>query len=260
MHHRAHLAAIALAIATTLPLAAAAQSANTGQMASVLKGEVLEVQNVESYTYMRLKTQQGEIWAAVTTAAVKKGDQVNIANPTTMENFESKSLKRRFDKIVFGTVAQVGGKDAMPNKLGAPAKTATMLPTAPTAPTMAAAHAGTAAPAAAAAKVEKVAKATGADARTVAEVVGGKAGLKNKTVVVRARVVKVNNDIMGKNWLHVQDGSGAVQDGNHDMLVTTKDKAAVGDVVTLRGTVRTDVTLGAGYAYAVIVEDATVRK
>jgi hypothetical protein len=58
----------------------------------------------------------------------------------------------------------------------------------------------------------------------------------------------------------VQDGSDAALDGSHDVLVTTKDTAAVGDVVTLRGTVRTDVTMGAGYAYAVMVEDAAVRK
>jgi len=259
MKHRARLATLALAIATCLPLAATAQSANTGQAASVLRGEVLEVQNVESYTYLRLKTQQGEVWAAVTTAAVKKGEQVNIANPMTMQNFESKTLKKRFDKIVFGSIVQVGSKDSLP-KPGTPANAATMLPAAPAAPTMAAAHAGATTPAAAATKVEKVAKAPGADARTVAEVVAGKAGLKDKAVVVRARVVKVNNGIMGKNWLHVQDGSGAVQDGSHDVLVTTKDTAAVGDVVTLRGTVRTDVTLGAGYAYAVMVEDASLRK
>jgi len=105
-----------------------------------------------------------------------------------------------------------------------------------------------------------VPKASGADARTVAEVVQGKGGLKDKTVLVRARVVKVNSGIMGKNWLHLQDGSGKAQDGSNDLLVTTQDTAAVGDIVTARGTVRTDVTVGPGYAYAVLVEDASVKK
>jgi hypothetical protein len=121
---------------------------------------------------------------------------------------------------------------------------------------MASAHPTAAAPV----KVEKVAKASGAEARTVAELVKGKAGLKDKPVVVQARVVKVNNGIMGKNWWHLQDGSGTAQDGSHDVLVTTQDTAAVGDLVTVRGTVRTDVTLGAGYAYEVMVEDAKLRK
>jgi hypothetical protein len=112
----------------------------------------------------------------------------------------------------------------------------------------------------AAAAAAPVPKATGADARTVAEVVLGKAGLKDKAVVIRARVVKVNNGIMGKNWLHLQDGTGQAKDGSHDILVTSRDTAAVGDIVTARGTVRTDVTVGPGYAYAVLVEDASVRK
>jgi hypothetical protein len=105
-----------------------------------------------------------------------------------------------------------------------------------------------------------VPKASGADARTVAEVVQGKAQLKDKTVLIRARVVKVNTGIMGKNWLHLQDGSGQAQDGSNDILVTSQDSAAVGDIVTARGTVRTDVTLGPGYAYAVLVEGASVKK
>jgi hypothetical protein len=255
MNHHAVLATLLLALSTCLPLAA------TAQPSTVLKGEVLEVQDVEGYTYLRLKTQEGEVWAAVTTTAVKKGAVVNIGNPMTMQNFESKALKKRFDKIVFGAVVQVGSQGSLP-KPGPTAGAATMLPAMPAAPMAAAAHAGTGAAATQAAptKVEKVDKAKGADARTVAEIVKGKAGLKDKTVVVRARVVKVNNGIMGKNWLHVQDGSGAALDGSHDVLVTTKDTAAVGDVVTLRGTVRTDVTMGAGYAYAVMVEDAAVRK
>ena len=43
-------------------------------------------------------------------------------------------------------------------------------------------------------------------------------------------------------------------------VVTTKDAAAVGDVVNAKGTVRTDVNLGSGYTYAVIIEDASLRK
>jgi hypothetical protein len=257
MNHRAALATLVLALSTCWPLAASAQGP------SAIKGEVLEVQNVEGYTYLRLKTLQGEVWAAVPTTAVNKGAVVNIANPMTMQNFESKTLKKHFDKIVFGAITPVGAKEGMARP-GAPAA-ATMLPMAPTSPTtqaapmgnaMANAHPNAAAPV----KVEKVAKASGPEGRTVAEVVKGKASLKDKPVVVQARVVKVNNGIMGKNWWHLQDGSGAAQDGSHDMLVTTQETAAVGDLVTVRGTVRTDVTLGAGYAYAVMVEDAKLRK
>jgi hypothetical protein len=79
-------------------------------------------------------------------------------------------------------------------------------------------------------------------------------------VLVRAQVVKVNLGIMGKNWLHLQDGTGSAADGSNDILVTTQDRVAVGDVVSARGKVRTDVNLGGGYAYAVLIEDAAVSK
>lgn len=111
-----------------------------------------------------------------------------------------------------------------------------------------------------AATVKKLPKATGPDARTVEEVVKGKAALKDKPVLVNAQVVKVNNDIMGKNWVHLQDGSGKAADGTHDVIATTKDRVTVGDVVKAKGTVRTDVNLGSGYAYAVLIEDAKLAK
>jgi hypothetical protein len=202
--------------------------------AMTVKGEILETQNVDSYTYLRLKTSTGEIWAAVPTTTAKKGAQVTIGNAMTMENFESKTLKKKFDRIVFGQLVEPGAVPAAP--YGA-------VPAGPAG--------GTAI---------KVAKASGPDARTVAEVVKGKSGLKDKTVLVRGQVVKANLGIMGKNWLHLQDGSGAATDGSNDILVTTQDKAAVGDVVSARGVVRLDVNLGSGYAYAVLIENAAVSK
>jgi hypothetical protein len=201
------------------------------------KGEVLEVRDVDMYTYLRLKTAQGETWAAVEKTPVKVGAQVSISNPMVMQNFESKALKKTFDKIVFGSLA-----DPSP---AAAAKGASP-------------HAGMGAVAAVAAPVAKLSKATGADARSVAEVLDGKAKLKDKAVTLHAQVVKANFGIMGKNWFHVQDGSGAA--GANDILVTSQDKAAVGDVLTIKGTVRTDVSLGSGYDYAVMVENASLRK
>jgi hypothetical protein len=199
-----------------------------------LQGEVLESQNVDGYTYLRLKTAQGEAWAAVPTTAVKTGAQVTIGNAMVMQNFESKTLKKKFDRIVFGQIVEAG------TLLGAPQAAAPAV--------------------SAAAPVVKVPKATGRGAKTVAEVVAGKAALKDKTVLVRGQVVKVNLGILGKNWLHLRDGSGSAADGTNDILVTTKDAAAVGDIVSASGTVRTDVTVGPGYVYAVLIEDAAVRK
>ena len=220
------LAAASLA-AHAAPLAPAVQ-------ASTVKGEVLETRDVDGYTYLRLKTAQGETWAAVPTTAVKKGAQVTIGNSMMMENFESKTLKKVFDKIVFGQIVDAGAKPAAPHGAPPPANAST--------------------------PVVRLAKAVGPDAKTVAEVVKGRAALNDKTVLVHGQVVKASLGIMGKNWLHLQDGSGSASDGTNDILVTTKDEAKVGDILNARGTVRTDVNLGSGYAYAVLIENAAVRK
>ena len=74
----------------------------TGVTADSVTGTVLETMDAAGYTYMRLKTPKGEIWAAVQKATVKKGSEVTIVNAMPMNNFESKTLKRKFDQIVFG--------------------------------------------------------------------------------------------------------------------------------------------------------------
>ena len=202
--------------------------------ATAVKGTVLEIKEVDAYTYLRLKTKDGESWAAVPKATVKKGAEVTIENPMFMNNFESKTLKQKFDKIIFGSLA------------GAPAGGEAMAP-----------HAGT--PAAAVTNV-KVAKATGANARTVAEVITRRDELKDKTVLVRGTVVKYNSGILDRNWVHLRDGSGSAADSTDDLLVTTKEQTKVGDVVTVKGVVHTKRDLGSGYTYEVLVEDATLQK
>ena len=106
----------------------------------------------------------------------------------------------------------------------------------------------------------KVPKATGPEARTVAEIVTKGADLKDKPVVVRGKVVKYTAGVMGKNWIHLRDGSGSAADNTNDVVVTTKDETKIGDVVLARGMVRTDVNLGSGYSYKVLVEEATLQK
>lgn len=217
-------------------LVCTAHAAPTQPPAS-LSGEVLETRNVDAYTYLRLKTSAGEIWAAVPTVAVSKGAKVTIGRPMIMENFESKTLKKTFDKIAFGVLEAPNAMvtSAHGSKPGAK-------------------------PDAGKVTVAKVARATGPNAKTVAEVVSGKTALKDKAVVVRGQVVKVNSGILGKNWVHLRDGSGSAADGSDDILVTTQDATAVGDIVSASGTVRTDVNVGAGYTYAVIIEAASLRK
>jgi hypothetical protein len=234
-------AIVAAPISGALPAAAPA----VGQG---LTGKVLERIDASPYCYLRIQTAQGEVWAAVPEAKIEKGTEVTVANPMLMNNFESKTLNRTFAAVYFGTLAPAGGAPAAPT---APAA----MPGAPTAP-----QGQSGAPVVAMEAVSKVDKATGADARTVAEVWAQKGALKEKTVSIRGKVVKYNGGVLGKNWMHLQDGSGEVGKSNHDITVTSQDVAAKGDVVTIKGVVRLDKDFGAGYTYAVIVEDAKVVK
>jgi hypothetical protein len=219
--------------------AAAADASPPGANTTV-KGKVLETKDVEPYTYLRLKTRDGEVWAAVGKSPVKVGSEVTIENASIMTNFESKTLKKTFDRIYFGSIAGAGTKAPLAGG------------------DMAAVHAGVAKPADVG--EVKVAKATGPDARTVAEVVANRTDLKDKTVVVRGKVVKFTPGVMDKNWIHLRDGTGSAADGTNDVVVTTKDETQIGAVVLVKGVVHTDKDLGSGYSYKVLIEEATLRK
>ncbi len=102
-------------------------------------------------------------------------------------------------------------------------------------------------------------KAAGPDAYTIAEVFGKRAKLHGKSAVIHATVVKVATGIMGKNWLHLQDGTGDAAKNTNDLVVTTEDTAEIGDVVTVKGTVFKDKDFGSGYKYSVILEKASIQ-
>jgi hypothetical protein len=90
-----------------------------------------------------------------------------------------------------------------------------------------------------------IAKADGG--KTIAEVFAEKAALAGQKVVIRAKVVKANPNIMGKNWLHVRDGSGS--EGTNDLTVTTGGTVPnVGDTVLVKGTVALNKDFGMGYS------------
>jgi hypothetical protein len=221
----------------------------TAQAGQTVAGKVLERIDASSYSYLRLDTLGGEQWAAVPRCQVQTGESVVVAQAMPMDGFESKTLNRKFEHIVFGVLQ------------------GTTAPSAPAAaPVPGSPHAQAGAPhgkpAAAPADVGPIAvpRATGAGAATVAEVFENKASLKDKPVRVHAKVVKVLPNIMGKNWMHLRDGSGSEDKKNNDLTVTTDDVATVGSVVLVEGTVHTDKDLGSGYNFSVLIEDAKVTK
>jgi hypothetical protein len=95
---------------------------------------------------------------------------------------------------------------------------------------------------------------------TVAEIFRDAASLRDRKVLLRARVMKATANVLGKTWLHVQDGTGDPGASTHDLVVTTTALPVVGSEVVLEGTVVTDKDLGSGYRYAVLLENATIRE
>jgi hypothetical protein len=238
------------------PQAAGAQAGAQGAPSASIKGKIVERLDAEPYSYLKLKTDSGEVWAAVPKSDKGVGADVVVGGAMPMNDFESKTLKRKFELVYFGTLVDPNAPAAMP--AGMPGAMGAGMPGAEGGPNMAAQHAQAAAGPSDVGSV-KVPKASGSDARTVAEVFAQRAALKEKGVTIRGKVVKFNEGIMGRNWLHIRDGSGTAGKDN-DLTITTAEKAAVGDVVVVKGKVQVDKDFGAGYSYPVIVEDAKLGK
>ncbi|HKK00777.1 MAG TPA: hypothetical protein VJ955_01300, partial [Desulfuromonadales bacterium] len=84
-----------------------------------------------------------------------------------------------------------------------------------------------------------------------------KGKLAGKQVVVRGKVVKYTQQVMGKNWLHIEDGTGKA--GAKDLTVTTTASAKLGDTVLVSGPITLNKDFGYGYKYDVIMQNAKVK-
>jgi hypothetical protein len=201
---------------------------------STLSGKVVETMDSGGYTYVKLQKSGKSMWVAVPQMKVTVGQEMSFAPGMVMTDFKSNSLNRTFDAIVFSTgVAGLETKASgqKPSEVK-PAET----------------------------KKIKVEKASGPNAYSVAELHEKSASLDKKSIVVKGQVVKVSQGIMGKNWVHIQDGSGDASKGSNNIVATTQDLPSVGDTVTAKGTLYKDKDFGSGYKYAVIVEEASVKK
>ncbi len=199
--------------------------------------EVTEVIQATSYTYMKVKENMLERWVAVTKTDANVGDVYYYDSALEMNNFNSKDLNRTFDKIYFinqisktpltqqPAAAMSGGMPAHSGKVNVEQNDAISLK-------------------------------KGGNELTIAKIYTDKANFSEKEAEIRGVVVKVNNDIMGKNWVHIQDGTS--DNNNFDLTITTQDRVNKGDEVTFKGKIILDKDYGAGYSYDVIMTDAAL--
>ena len=203
-------------------------------------GEIVETMDVGSYTYLQVRSADKTIWAAASKFEAKVGERVTVPGGMVMKNFTSPTLGRTFDEIYFTEVVLHEGEEApgMPTGLppGHPA-IGKMDATKPTAPS-----------------AEVITQPKGA--LSIAAIHEQRTELAGKEVTVRGRVTSYTPRVMGLNWVHLVDGSGAGDSG--ELVLNTKSETKLDEIITARGVVAVDENLGHGYQYPVLLKEAAL--
>lgn len=188
--------------------------------------KVLQSMNSGGYTYMKVDDGKNKYWIAMTQRDVKSGDMIEFTEQGWMKNFHSKTLNRTFDNILFAADASTAAPSQeqvhyQPDIFTSKYKMKTTI--------------------------------------TIAEIFKDREMYVAKDVTVRGKVTKVSHGIMGKNWVHIQDGS---RFKNMDDLVftTTKETPKAGEIVYATGKLAKDKDFGYGYFYPVIMEESNFKK
>lgn len=203
------------------------------------KIEVVEHMNGGGYTYLKANENGQEIWVAIRTMPVEIGDIFYFSSAMEMKNFESKTLGKTFENILFvDIVSKTPSSGAgMENK-------ATMKG-------MVSSHTKSNVEDTDDIKVDPI-----ADGLTVEKINQDRKILAGKIVKVRGVVTKYNGGILGKNWLHIKDGTG--NDKNNDITATSDQSVKIGETIIIEGTVAVNKDFGSGYFYEVIIEGAKI--
>ncbi len=208
---------------------------STGAFAAqeTLTTVVKSVQPAGNYIYIQTDGKDQEEWLATTALPVKAGDRIQYRGGLLMKDFSSTILKRSFERILFvSQLRVVGGASTMPGaSLGpTPVAKSKQIEVAP-------------------GEIKKL-----ENGKTVAEILQQTDELNGKSVRVRAKVIKFSVQVMGKNWVTLRDGTGSAP--HNSVIATTQQDAKPGDVLVVEGTARTNVDLGAGYNYPILLEKA----
>ena len=205
------------------------QAVNNSTSPKMHTVKVKDFINTTNYTYIQVEENGNDYWIAVTKMDVKKGETLYFAKSMEMKDFHSTELNRTFDKVLF-----VDGIAKSPNNQDG----SFTHPEINKSPEI----------------KQKVEPLPGG--KTVKEIFANSNELSGKIVRIRGEVVKVNSGIMGRNWIHIQDGTSS--NGQYDLLVTSNENAKTGDIIVVEGKVATNKDFGAGYKYSVMLEEGKI--
>lgn len=208
------------------------QSEQSNSTISSRHFEVKEILQTSSYTYLFVEEKGQEYWMAVSRLEVKVGDDFYYETGLEMLDFNSKELDRTFDKILF--VDKISTVPILPHQEKSSEMTVIEKEEVK--------------------GVKDISVDPAQGGISIGELYKNRTQYEGKRVLIKGQVVKVNSKIMGKNWVHLQDGT---KDGeNFDLTITTQEEVKVDDVVTFEGLVTLNKDFGAGYSYELIVEEA----
>lgn len=205
-----------------------------------VKGEVLETMNSGGYTYMKLETKSGEKWMAANQIEVQIGEIVYYnEDAMVMENFESKSLGKTFDKIIFADKV-IKNPEEIKSKSNNKKMMGRKNP-----------HESIGSE-----KIENINIKPTEGGYSIADIYAKKNELNGKKVKVKGQIVKYNPAILNTNWIHIQDGSGTIEEKNFDLAITSSEEFTIGEIVEFEGILSVEKDFGSGYKFIVILENA----
>lgn len=188
--------------------------------------EVLEVLETDKYSYLRVKEDGEPYWIATIKANFTEGEQYEYQGGLLKTNFKSVEHDRVFDRVYL--VSQIRPlNDAMEFET-------------------------TAEPATAKTVSKTFKKPDMEDLNDLKEIVEDPEKFSNKKVRVYGEVVKVNPNIMDRNWMHIKDGTA----DDFDFVITSQSAVPVGHAMVFEGVISIDKDFGAGYSYELIMENA----
>jgi len=268
MMHKTRKSLLATVIIPLMAAAVIVFAADRQSRAEGLTGTITETMNAAGYTYMLLDTDSDKIWVAIPETEVTTGKKVSVREGMEMKDFHSNSFDKTFASIIFSP-GLAGAKPASPHGVSKKtppdannsfsAAVEAERGAAPDAQEVSGVEGSVGSQGAIAPFADtQVEKADGDNSYTVAEIFEQAAELDGKKVRIRGQVVKFNANIMGRNWLHLQDGTGDPMQNTHDLVATTTDPLSTPKIVIVEGTVAAEKDFGAGYKYAVILEECTI--
>ncbi len=218
------------------PIGASAAAKSMGAQGSSVTGEIIETMDTGNYTYLKVRGADKTIWAAAERFPAKLGERVTIPGNMIMKNFESPTLGRTFEELYFADSVLREGEDQPALPAGHP-----VVPAAPVA-------AGT--------PPEIIAQPEGG--LSVADIYSRRVELSGQEIKVKGRVASFTERVMGRNWIHLSDGTGSGKEA--ELVVNTPEATRVGALITVQGRLYLDQDLGHGYRYPVLIKDAVLSE